>query len=138
MTTQGLWQAVARRDAAADGLFVYGVQSTHVYCRPSCPSRRPRPDRVEYFPSPAMAEATGYRACLRCHPNELVASAPALERVRRACDAVAQRPDAPWTSRRMAKAGQTSLVQLQRGFRRVLGLSPRDFLAACRRRRFLD
>jgi AraC family transcriptional regulator of adaptative response/methylated-DNA-[protein]-cysteine methyltransferase len=138
MTIQGLWHAVARRDPAADGLFVYGVRSTHIYCRPSCPSRRPRADRVEYFPSAAMAEATGYRACRRCRPELAPADHPSLGRVRRACDAVARRPDAPWTSARMAQAGHASVVQLQRSFRDVLGLTPRDYVAACRRRRFLD
>jgi AraC family transcriptional regulator of adaptative response/methylated-DNA-[protein]-cysteine methyltransferase len=137
MTTQGLWQAVERRDRAADGLFVYAVRSTHVYCRPSCPSRRPRPEGVEYFPSPAMAEAGGYRACRRCRPNVDRASEPSVERVRRACDAVARRPDLSWTSARLATVGQASVAQLQRGFRDVLGLSPRDYVAACRKRRFL-
>jgi AraC family transcriptional regulator of adaptative response/methylated-DNA-[protein]-cysteine methyltransferase len=138
MMTGGLWRAVASRDRAADGLFVYGVRSTHVYCRPSCPSRRPKPDRVEYFPSPAMAEAAGFRACRRCRPEVASAHDPALDRVRQACDAVARQPDAPWTSARIARAGSASVAQLQRSFRDVLGLSPRDYVAACRRRRFLD
>ena len=138
MTTQGLWQAVERRDRAADGLFVYAVRSTHIYCRPSCPSRRPNRDRVEYFPSPAMAEAGGYRACRRCRPNVEIAAVPSVERVRRACHAVARRPELPWTSARIAKAGAASVAQLQRGFRDVLGLAPRDYLAACRKRRFLE
>lgn len=138
MSTQGLWEAVAARDTAADGLFVYGVPSTRVYCRPSCPSRRPRPDGVEYFPSPAMAEAGGYRACRRCHPELAPPEHPALQRIRRACSAIAQHPDAAWTSLRMARAGSASVAQLQRGFRDVLGLTPRDYVAACRHRRFLD
>ena len=138
MTTEGLWQAVARRDAAADGLFVYAVQSTRVYCRPSCPSRRPKRQRVQFFPSPAMAEAGGFRACRRCRPDVRHATNPAFERVRRACDAIARRPDVPWTSRRLARAGAASVAQLQRGFRDVLGLTPRDYVAACRRRRFFD
>lgn len=138
MTTQGLWQAVARRDAAADGLFVYGVRSTRVYCRPSCPSRRPRRERVEFFPSPAMAEAGGFRACRRCRPEVARQSSPAFDRVRRACDAIARQPDASWTSRRLAQAGSASVAQIQRGFRDALGLTPRDYVAACRRRRFLD
>lgn len=138
MTTQGLWQAVTRRDAAADGLFVYAVQSTHVYCRPSCPSRRPKRERVEFFPSPAMAEAGGFRACRRCRPEIAHATNAAFERVRRACDAIARRPEASWNSRRLAQAGSASVAQIQRGFRDALGLTPRDYVAACRRRRFLD
>ena len=138
MTNDGLWQAVAGRDTRADGLFVYAVKSTGVYCRPSCASRRPRRDRVEFFPAPAMAEAGGYRPCRRCHPEEERNGSPPLERVRLACEAVARRPDAAWSVERLARAGGTSIVQLQRAFRGVLGLAPRDYLSACRHRRFLD
>jgi AraC family transcriptional regulator of adaptative response/methylated-DNA-[protein]-cysteine methyltransferase len=138
MNTEGLWRAVERRDRAADGLFVYGVRSTHVYCRPSCPSRRPRPTGVDYFPTPAMAEAGGFRACRRCRPASALVTAPAIDRISRACAAVTARPDAPWTMARLAKAGQASVVQVQRSFRDVLGLTPRDYVAACRRRRFLS
>ena len=63
---------------------------------------------------------------------------PALERVRRACVAVARHPEAPWTATKVARAGGTTVVQIQRAFRSVLGLAPRDYVAACRRRRFLD
>jgi AraC family transcriptional regulator of adaptative response/methylated-DNA-[protein]-cysteine methyltransferase len=133
-----LWSAVTTRDVNADGMFVYAVVSTRVYCRPSCPSRRPRRDRVEFFPTPAMAEAHGYRACRRCRPDRPDLGPPALERVRRACAAMARAPEGPWPAPRLARAGCASVAQLQRAFRRVLGLSPRDYLAACRRRRFLD
>jgi AraC family transcriptional regulator of adaptative response/methylated-DNA-[protein]-cysteine methyltransferase len=136
--SDALWNAVAARDAHADGLFVYAVRSTGIYCRPSCPSRRPHRSRVEFFPAGSMAEARGYRPCRRCHPDEPLAGSPALERVRRACAAVARRPDARWTSARIADAGGTSVVQIQRAFRSVVGVSPREYVAACRRRRFLD
>jgi len=138
MSNEGLWHAVTTRDRNADGLFVYAVASTRIYCRPSCPSRRPRRDRVEFFPAAAMAETRGYRACRRCHPDGPVTGVPAVERVRRACEAVARRPERRWTSAELARAGGTSTVQLQRAFRETLGLAPRDYVAACRRRRFLD
>src|SRR5438034_330830 len=60
------WKAVEERDRSFDGRFVYAVQSTGVYCRPSCPSRRPRRDGVLFFPEPHAAESKGFRACLRC------------------------------------------------------------------------
>jgi AraC family transcriptional regulator of adaptative response/methylated-DNA-[protein]-cysteine methyltransferase len=138
MINSSLWRAVVTRDRAADGLFVYAVTSTGVYCRPSCPSRRPKQERVEFFPASAMAEARGYRPCRRCHPETTVTGASPADRVRQACEAVAKRPDARWTSASLARAGGTSVVQLQRAFRRVLGLAPRDYVAACRQRRFLD
>jgi len=134
-----LWQAVTTRDTNTDGLFVYAVRSTGIYCRPSCASRKPSRDRVEFFPSGIMAEARGYRACRRCRPDVThVSGSPEIERVRLACRAVAGRPDAKWPAARLARAGGTSVVQIQRAFRSVLGLAPRDYVAACRRRRFID
>ena len=64
-----LWDAVERRDPSADGMFVYAVQSTRIFCRPSCPSRRPARTRVEFFATPEEARARGYRDCRRCHPG---------------------------------------------------------------------
>lgn len=132
-----LWQAVSKRDRHADGLFVYAVRSTGIYCRPSCASRKPRRDRVEFFPAPAMAASHGYRPCRRCQPDEPTAGSAALDRVRQACVAVARHPDARWTATKVARAGGTTVVQIQRAFRSLLGLAPRDYVAACRRRRFL-
>src|SRR5919112_5595650 len=63
------WLAVLERDSAQDGKFVYAVASTRIYCRPSCPSRRPDRNRVRFFPTPAAAEASGYRECRRCEPK---------------------------------------------------------------------
>jgi AraC family transcriptional regulator of adaptative response/methylated-DNA-[protein]-cysteine methyltransferase len=137
MNDTGLWEAVVTRDPGADGCFVYAVSSTGVFCRPTCPSRRPRRDRVEFFPSPAMARAGGYRACRRCRPEVTLPGGRTVDRVRRVCEAIARRPDAPWTSARLARAAGTTVVQVQRGFRSTLGITPRDYVAACRRRRFL-
>jgi AraC family transcriptional regulator of adaptative response/methylated-DNA-[protein]-cysteine methyltransferase len=137
-THDGLWRAVSDRDSTADGLFVYAVTSTKIYCRPSCPSRRPRRDRVEFYPAPAMAESRGYRACRRCHPADPLAAAPAAVRVRRACEVIARRPEARWASASLSRVSGASVPQLQRAFRSLLGISPRDYVAACRRRRFLD
>src|SRR5271154_406435 len=69
------WQQVLGRDASADGQFVYAVKSTKVYCKPSCASRRPSRKNVTFFPSPALAEAAGYRACKRCEPDRAEAKA---------------------------------------------------------------
>lgn len=64
------WQAVQDRDPGADGRFWYGVVTTGIYCRPSCPSRRPRPENARFFDTPAAARAAGFRACRRCYPDE--------------------------------------------------------------------
>src|ERR1035437_4354199 len=63
------WKAVLARDAARDGEFVFAVSSTGVYCRPSCPARRPRRENVQFFLRPEQAEQAGYRACLRRRPK---------------------------------------------------------------------
>ena len=85
LQAQDCWNAVLARDAGADGAFVYAVSSTGVYCKPSCASRRPRRDRVAFFESPDDARRAGYRACRRCRPDEVNASDPWIEKVRRAC-----------------------------------------------------
>ena len=64
------WQAIARRDAAMDGRFVYGVFSTRIFCRPSCPSRPARPQSITFFETAKAAREGGFRACLRCCPDE--------------------------------------------------------------------
>src|ERR1700746_3463841 len=65
------WEAVMRRDINQDGKFVFAVSSTGVYCRPSCPARRPRRNNVTFFSKPDQAEKAGYRACLRCRPRAI-------------------------------------------------------------------
>ena len=69
MTDDQRWQAVAANDRRFDGVFFYGVTSTGVFCRPSCPSRPPRRDRVQFFPSAQAAIAAGFRTCKRCRPD---------------------------------------------------------------------
>src|SRR2546423_7064844 len=77
------WRAVERRDPRFDGRFVYAVRSTRIYCRPSCPSRRPSRERVTFYAAPTAAEDAGYRACRRCHPREVhLGAAPAGARGR--------------------------------------------------------
>src|SRR5689334_14092876 len=80
------WHAVLARDRMSDGRFVYAVTSTGIYCRPSCPSRRPRRDRVRFFDAPVAARDAGFRPCKRCKPDAAEAPAdPWIEKIRRAC-----------------------------------------------------
>ncbi len=135
-TSDPRWTAVAARDRRADGAFVYAVRSTGIYCRPSCPSRRPRPDRVEYFPHPPAAAAAGFRACRRCDPDS-VDPGPVARRVTAAL-AVLERAEADSTPSLTVLARQVgcSAAYLQRAFVRVLGVSPRDYAAARKLARF--
>jgi AraC family transcriptional regulator of adaptative response/methylated-DNA-[protein]-cysteine methyltransferase len=132
------WQAVLRRDGSFDGRFVYAVSSTGVFCRPSCPSRRPRPDRVRFFATSAAAERAGYRACRRCGPG---GNAPAIrlpEAIDRASRYLTEHSDESVPLTALSRIANLSASHLQREFKRALGLSPREFQAACRADRFRE
>ncbi len=122
------WQQVMARDARQDGRFVFAVRTTGVYCRPSCPSRRPRRDSVEFFPDPREAERAGYRACLRCKPTEISAQAQYVLRARQLLD----NAEGLMTLAALSKRVGLSPFHLQRLFRRATGLSPREYQSARR------
>ena len=129
-TDDDRWRAVLDRDRTADGRFVYAVASTGVFCRPSCPSRRPRRERVTFFASPDAAAAAGYRPCRRCRPLDS-GSDPWPARIRLACRYLS-RADAPMTLAALARRVGGSPFHLQRNFKRLVGLTPREFAEARR------
>ncbi len=116
------------RDARQDGQFVFAVRTTGIYCRPSCPSRRPRRDSVEFFADPQQAERAGYRACLRCKPTEISAQARAVMHARRLLDEA----EGILTLAELSKRVGVSPFHLQRLFKRATGLSPREYQSARR------
>ena len=141
---RALWEAVNSRDARADGQFVYAVLSTGIYCRPSCPSRRPDPARVRFFPLPAAAEQAGFRACRRCKPASATVEDPKLEEVAKICrlidahmadDPAGVADEARLTLTSLSAAAGMSAHQLERAFRRVMGITPRQYADALRMRR---
>jgi len=127
------WSAVLARDAKRDGEFVFGVSSTGVYCRPSCAARRPRRENVRFFPVPEAAERAGYRACLRCRPRALNGNAE-LGAVRAICRFIEQHLDETVTLERLGKEFRQSPFHLQRRFKAVLGITPREYADSCRMR----
>ncbi|WP_182278111.1 bifunctional DNA-binding transcriptional regulator/O6-methylguanine-DNA methyltransferase Ada [Granulicella sp. 5B5] len=133
------WQQVLARDAAADGQFVYAVKSTGVYCKPSCASRRPERKNVSFFPSPALAEAAGFRACLRCEPA-LVAPKddPQAGAVKKAAEFLTAHASERTTLDDLAAASGLGRFALQRGFKRVLGVTPAEFAREQRKERFRE
>lgn len=126
------WQAVAERDARYDGRFVFAVQSTGIYCRPSCPSRRPDAARVSFFPGPAEAEAAGFRACKRCRPNGPAGNPAHVELARQVSAYLDAHRDEPVTLAGLAAEFHTSPYHLQRIFKRTTGISPRQYHQALR------
>jgi AraC family transcriptional regulator, regulatory protein of adaptative response / methylated-DNA-[protein]-cysteine methyltransferase len=129
------WTAVLDRDRRADGGFVYGVQSTGIYCRPSCPSRRPRRDRVRFFDAPDAARAAGFRACKRCAPDTIAAPVdPWIDKIRRACVYLSNVDGHPSLATLAARLGG-SPYHLQRNFKRLVGVSPREYAEAIRLRK---
>ena len=127
-----LWIAVAGRDPRWDGAFVYGVSSTGIYCRPTCPSRRPGRERVRFFAAAPAAEAAGFRPCRRCRPESAGGIPPQVERVRRACRAIASHTGERFSLARLARLVGSNPQHLLRTFKRVLGVSPREYADACR------
>jgi AraC family transcriptional regulator of adaptative response/methylated-DNA-[protein]-cysteine methyltransferase len=126
------WNAVVRRDSARDGEFVFAVSTTGVYCRPSCPARRPRRQNVQFFSAPEQAEQAGYRACLRCRPKS--ASGGQSDGVKAICRYIEQHLDEPLTLARLGKEFRQSPFHLQRRFKAALGITPRAYADACRLR----
>jgi AraC family transcriptional regulator, regulatory protein of adaptative response / methylated-DNA-[protein]-cysteine methyltransferase len=131
-----LWRAVVAKDSRYDGRFVFAVSSTHIYCRPSCPSRRPHRERVSFFSLPEAAERAGFRACLRCQPKRARVLDPQIELVQKICRYLdSSESDALKLSDLAAQTG-ISVFHLQRTFKSIMGISPRQYLAAKRFRNF--
>lgn len=127
------WTAVLARDRRYDGRFVYAVRSTGIFCRPTCPSRRPGRRQVAFFDGPPAARAAGFRACRRCSPDQPSASARAIERARAQIDA---HPDERLTLAELSGVAGLSPGHLQRAFKAALGVSPRDYVRLRRAERF--
>ena len=128
MQSETQWQQVMARDARQDGRFVFAVRTTGIYCRPSCPSRRPRRDSVEFFSDPRQAERAGYRACLRCKPTEISAQVQVVTRARQLLD----QAEGVLTLAELSRRVGVSPFHLQRLFKRATGLSPREYQTARR------
>jgi AraC family transcriptional regulator, regulatory protein of adaptative response / methylated-DNA-[protein]-cysteine methyltransferase len=131
------WQQVLERDARADGQFVYAVKSTKIYCKPSCASRRPARRQVRFFPTPALAEAAGYRACKRCEPERTEAKAdPQVGAIAAVTEYLKEHADERTRLEDVAKATGVGRLTILRGFKRVLGVSPGQFAKEARLEKF--
>ena len=131
------WVAVLNRDRTHDGAFVTAVLTTGIYCRPSCPARHPKRENVRFYDAPEAAERAGYRACLRCRPKEAAVNTEKtlVDRVRRHLE---ERRDERVTLEELAKVAGKSPFHLQRTFKRVTGVTPRQYAASLRLDRFKE
>lgn len=126
------WRAVMARDASADGRFVYAVRSTGIYCRPSCPSRRPARKNVRFFSDGRSAEREGFRPCRRCGEAVAPKREAALRLVRRASEILGKQGLDPVRLDGLAAACGVSPFALRRTFTRITGVSPRAYADALR------
>jgi len=127
------WRATLARDRRADGSFVLAVRSTHIYCRPSCPARRPLRRNVTFYRTREEAEKQGYRACLRCRPNEIAAS---VALVQRAAGQLGRSDEEAVRLGPLAQDLGVTEATLRRAFLQVTGLTPRQLAEALRVQRF--
>lgn len=132
-TNEVLWRAVQTRDPRYYSRFVYGVNSTKVYCRPTCPSKRPSSiEQVAFFRNPAMAKEAGFRACERCNPDDSSRASAQVQSIQRICEFIADNWQEKLTLSRLSRQAGLSPFHLQRTFRKVTGVSPREYIEAVR------
>jgi AraC family transcriptional regulator of adaptative response/methylated-DNA-[protein]-cysteine methyltransferase len=130
-TDEARWDAVRRRDRAADGAFFYAVLTTGVYCRPSCAARRPRRENVSFHGTGAEAERAGFRPCKRCRPNETGLAERQAEMVAQACRTIAEADEMPSLDA-LAEAAGLSRFHFHRVFKAATGVTPKAYADAQR------
>lgn len=136
LSDEARWQAVANRDAAADGCFVYGVKTTRIYCKPSSPSRLPKRENVEFFATPALAEAAGYRPSRRTQDKNTVAAERA-GLVAKACKLI-EASETPPNLEALAERIGLSAYHFHRIFKAETGLTPKAYATAYRGRKLRE
>ena len=125
------WAAFEARDRSHDGRFVGAVRTTGIYCKPSCPARHPKRDHVEFFTNPSDARLSGYRACLRCRPDEVSRDREAVAKAVRLIETAEE----PLRLGQLARAVGYAPHHFQRLFTRDLGVSPAAYARARRAQR---
>ena len=136
-TDAARWRAIAARDSAADGAFVFAVRTTGVYCRPSCPARAARRENVRFFDTCEAAEREGFRPCRRCTPQRARAQTPLAAAVAHACRTIERSERAPSLDALAVESGY-SVAHFHRAFRRITGLTPRAYAEAHRLAKLRD
>jgi AraC family transcriptional regulator of adaptative response/methylated-DNA-[protein]-cysteine methyltransferase len=130
------WRAVTTKDRSQDGRFVFGVRTTGIFCRPSCPARTPRRTNVRFYRSVAEAALAGLRPCLRCRPLEPHGAGRTSVAIGTTCEYIRAHADERLSLEALAKRSGLSRFHLQRSFKAALGITPTQYQDACRLARF--
>ncbi len=133
METEIYWKAVQTNDARFNGAFVYGVNSTGIYCKPSCASRVPKRENVSFFDSFETAENKGFRACLRCKPQSETVN-PQTEIALRACELLETQEQISLED--LSARLNLSAAHLQKVFKEIIGVSPKKYAGIKRLEKF--
>jgi AraC family transcriptional regulator of adaptative response/methylated-DNA-[protein]-cysteine methyltransferase len=131
------WAQILGRDPQAEGAFYYSVRTTGVYCRPSCPSRRPRPENVRFHATRVEAEQAGFRPCRRCHPDQPTLAEQHAAIIAESCRAMAAADREPRLDELAAHAGMSPFY-FHRLFKQISGLTPKEYWTAQREQRVRD
>jgi AraC family transcriptional regulator of adaptative response/methylated-DNA-[protein]-cysteine methyltransferase len=131
------WTAVVARDPVSDGAFYYSVATTGVYCRPSCPSRRPNPRNVRFHRTSADAERAGFRPCQRCRPDQPPLAQVHAAKIASICREIESAEELPTLAELAARAG-LSPYHFHRVFKSITGVTPKAYADAHRTRRVRD
>lgn len=134
MQTEAYWNAVTANDARFDGVFFLGVKTTGIYCRPSCRSRTPKRENVAFFATTESAEKFGLRACLRCKPKAEIALDRQIVKLLKACELLEK--DDAIDLKNLSTELKLSPFHLQKSFKEVFGVSPKNYAEAKRMERF--
>ena len=137
LTDTDRWHAVVERDTSADGCFYYGVKTTGIFCRPSCSSRLPNRENIEYFISSQEAKASGYRECKKCKPTETSIKEETQQKVIKACRIIENSNEIPKLAD-LAKEVGLSAYHFHRLFKKHIGVTPKQFASNYRSKRLKD
>lgn len=136
ITDDDRWQAVVERDADADGQFVFAVQTTGIFCRPSCRAKHALRKNVRFFADAEQALAAGFRPCKRCQPDKNSAQQHRLDKIAHACQLLEQ--ESPLTLDELAQQVAMSPYHLHRLFKATTGMTPKAWQQSWRARRLRD
>lgn len=129
------WNSILQRDKTRDGQFYFGVLSTGVYCRPSCPARKPLRANVRFYETTAQAENDGLRPCRRCRPLDATMADAQAAAMGSLCEFIEENAEQSLTLAELAERAHLSPSYLQRLFKSILGVSPKQYADTCRMRK---